>query len=79
MSHDTIAMLAWSILGLSVALMFAGIAARASWALFLAAFLSFVFGIAAIFSIGIFILALAIAQLGIGIGLYRTDASTRVR
>ena len=75
MSHETLAMLLWSMLGLSIALMFAGIAARAAWALFLSATLSFVFSIAALFSIGIFILALAIVQLMIGIGLRRSNVN----
>ena len=79
MSHETLAMLLWLLLGLSIALMFAGIAARAAWALFLAAILSFIFAIAAMFSIGIFILALAIVQLVLGISLRRNDASARVR
>lgn len=74
MSHETLAMLLWLMLGLSIALTIAGVAARASWALFLAAFLSFVFGILAIFSIGIFILALALVQLVIGIGMRRQTA-----
>jgi hypothetical protein len=74
MSHDTLAMVLWLMLGLSTALTIAGVAARASWVLFVAAFLSFVFGIFAIFSIGIFILALALVQLVIGIGIRRQTA-----
>ena len=74
MSHETLVTLLWSMLGLSVAVMAAGIAARASWALFLAAALSFVFSFAAMFSIGMFVLALAVVQLVIGIGLRRSDA-----
>ena len=74
MSHETLVILLWSMLGLSVAVMVAGIAARASWALFLAAALSFVFSFAAMFSIGMFALALAVVQLVIGIGLRRSDA-----
>jgi hypothetical protein len=74
MSHETLAMLLWLMLGLSIALTIAGVAARASGALFLAAFLSFVFGILAFLSIGMFILALALAQLVIGIGIRRQPA-----
>jgi hypothetical protein len=77
MSHDTLAMLLWLMLGLSVALTIAGVAARASWALFFAAFLSFVFGILAILSIGIFILGLAVVQLVLGIGIRRSDVNNQ--
>ncbi|HYI16789.1 MAG TPA: hypothetical protein VEX37_15435 [Thermomicrobiales bacterium] len=79
MSHDTIAMLAWSILGLSVALMFAGIAVRVAWPLFLAAVLSLAFSVAAMFSIGIYTLALAIVQLVIGIRLHRSVVNDRAQ
>jgi hypothetical protein len=52
----------------------AGVATRASSAVFLAAFLSFVFGILSFLSIGMFILALALVQLVIGIGIRRQPA-----
>ena len=74
MSHESLAMLLWLMLGLSVDLTIAGVAARASWALFLAAALSVVFGILAILSIGVFILALALVQLVIGIAIRRQTA-----
>jgi hypothetical protein len=74
MSHETLAMLLWLMLGLSIALTIAGVAARASGAVFLAAFLLFVFGILSFLSIGMFILALAMAQLVIGIGIRRQPA-----
>jgi hypothetical protein len=66
MSHETIALLLWSMLAVSVALTIAGIGMHSSRVLFVAAALSFVFGLAAIFSIGIFIIALAVIQLGLG-------------
>jgi hypothetical protein len=74
MSHDTLAMLLWLMLGLSVAVTIAGVAARTAWALFLGAFMSFMFGVLAIFSIGIFVLALATVQLVLGIGIRRQTA-----
>jgi hypothetical protein len=74
MSHDTLATTLWTMLGISVVLTVFGITARSSWLLFVAAGLSFVFGIAAILSIGIFVLALAVGQLAIGIGTRRQTA-----
>ena len=76
MSHDTAATLLWLMLGLSIVLTIAGIGTRVAWPLFLAATLSFAFGIVSIFSIGIFILALALVQLALGISLRRNDART---
>lgn len=78
MSHETLAMVLWSMLGLSLALTIAGVAARVAWPLFLAAMLSFVFSIAAMFSIGVFTLALAVVQLGLGIAMRRSDARTKI-
>lgn len=71
MSHEMLATLLWTMLGISVFLTIVGIAARSSWMLAIAAFLSFVFGIAAIFSIGIFVLALCLVQIAIGFSFRR--------
>jgi hypothetical protein len=74
MSHDTLATILWTMLGVSVVLTVFGIVARSAWMLFVAAAISLVFGIAAILSVGIFVLALAVAQLVIGIGIRRQTA-----
>ena len=71
MSHETLAMLLWLLLGLSVALTIVGTGTRTDWMLFFASAISFVFSILAMFSIGIFILVLAITQLVLAISLRR--------
>lgn len=73
MSHDQIALILWGMLLLSIVLTVGGLSARMATPLFVAAALSFALGIAAIFSIGIFVLALALVQLGLGFGIRRGD------
>lgn len=63
MPLDTLALILWSLLAASLILSLWGMFARSSTALFVAAGLAIVFGIAAIFSIGILVLALAAVQL----------------
>lgn len=75
MSHETLALLLWTMLGLSIALTIAGVGTRVAWPLSLAAMLSLLLGVVAIFSIGILILALAAVQLVLGIGIRRSEAS----
>jgi hypothetical protein len=79
MSHEHNAMILWGILMLSILLMIGGISARVATPLFVAAALSFGFGIVAIFSIGIFVLALALIQLAPGFAFRRTDAKEHGR
>ncbi|HEX5166838.1 MAG TPA: hypothetical protein VFV93_15640 [Thermomicrobiales bacterium] len=74
MSHETVALLLWSMLAIAIALTIVGVGIHSSRVLFVAAALSLVFGLAAIFSIGIFILALALIQLSLGIA-YRRQSS----
>jgi|GEM_PF-4321281 len=72
MSHDTLATLLWTLLGISVVLSVMGIVARSGWMLAVAAAIAFGFGLLAIFSIGIFIIALALAQAGLAWHFSRT-------
>jgi hypothetical protein len=74
MSHETVALLLWMMLAASIALTIVGAGMRSSRVLFVAAALSFVFGLAAIFSMGIFILALALIQLSLSLA-YRSTSS----
>ena len=71
MSHETIALLLWTLLGLSLVLTIVGISVQESRMLFVAAAMSFGFAVAALFSIGIFILIGTIVQLVIGIAMRR--------
>jgi hypothetical protein len=73
MSHETIALLLWSALGLDLLLTVYGFAARSWRPLASAAAISVVFGVVAIFSIGIVILALAIVQGGAAGAFYRSQ------
>lgn len=71
MTHTTLAAILWGALALSLGLTAYGVGCRSSTALYVAALLSFLFGIAAIFSIGMFIVLLAAAQLGLAIAYRR--------
>lgn len=77
LSHDTVASILWSILGISILLAVYGFAARSSTALFVAAVMAFGFGILSIFSVGIFVLAIAMAQLIVGLHFRRTTRDNR--
>jgi hypothetical protein len=72
MSHDTLATLLWSLLALSALFTIVGMALRSARVMLVAACLSFVFGIAAIFSIGVGIIVIGIYQVS-GAILFRRD------
>jgi hypothetical protein len=75
MSHETIALLLWLMLGLDLLLTIYGFATRSWRVLAIAAAMSLVFGLLAIFSIGIGILALAIVQGGAAGAFYRSPGA----
>jgi hypothetical protein len=75
MSHEAVALLFWSMLAVSIALTIAGVGTHTSGVLFVAAAFSLVCGLAAIFSIGIFILALALIQISLGLAFRRQSSS----
>jgi hypothetical protein len=79
MSHETIATLLWSMLALDALVTLAGVALRSSRVMLAAACLSFLFGIAAIFSIGVGIIVIGICQVAGAIwfrGAERADTSS---
>jgi hypothetical protein len=72
--RDAIAIALWSLLGCSALLTIYGIDKRSSAAMFAAAMLSFIFSIASIFSIGIFIVGISVSQFIAGLALRRQHA-----
>jgi hypothetical protein len=76
MSHETIALLLWSLLGLSIVLTIVGIGVQEPWILFVAAAISFGFAIVAMFSIGIFVLVGTIIQVVVGVAMRRGQQAT---
>ena len=73
MSHQTVATLLWSTLALSALLTVVGVAMRSARVMVVAACLSFVFGIAAIFSIGVGVIVIGICQVSGAILLRRDE------
>ena len=69
MSRELLEIRLWGMLLLSIALTVGGLSARMSRPLFDASELSFAFGIVSIFSIGIFVLALALIQFVLAIAV----------
>lgn len=74
MTHNLIALILWGMLLLSMLLTVGGLSARMAGPLLVAAALSFTFGIVAIFSIGIYVLALALIQFALAATFWRQAA-----
>ena len=76
MTHDVIAAVLWSALGVSAVCTLAGLLTRRWWLMAAAATISLLFGLAAILSIGIIVIAIALLQAVGAVIFYR--ASRRV-
>ena len=74
MTFDAIAALLWSMLGASLILSLWGCLTRSARLMWIAGALSVVFGVAAIFSIGIFVLMVAATQAAVAVVLQRAGA-----
>jgi hypothetical protein len=72
MTHEMLATVLWTMLGVSIVLAILGVALRSTWLLAIAAMLTLSFGILAIFSIGIFIIALALIEAGLAWNVFRS-------
>jgi hypothetical protein len=76
MSHEMLATILWTMLGVSIVLTILGLGLR-SWPLLaIAAVLSVVFGVLAIFSIGVFVFVLTALQVVSAATLYRSHGRT---
>jgi hypothetical protein len=75
-SHETIALILWLLLGLDLMLTIVGLGVRSWRLLAVAAAMSVVFGVLAIFSIGFVILTLAVVQGGAAGAFYRGRRAT---
>jgi hypothetical protein len=62
MSHETIATILWTMLAIALVLTGIGFARRSFWIMLIAAHITFLFGVAAILSIGIFIIPISVLQ-----------------
>lgn len=80
MSYDTTASVLWGMLFLSLVLTPVGLVTRQWWVMSIAAFLSLVFGLAAILSVGIFVIAfVASLQTVAAVALFRDTGKSSMR
>jgi hypothetical protein len=72
-THDVVATLLWTMLAVALLLTGIAFARRSFWLMLVAAHLTLLFGLAAIFSVGIFVILIAVLQFIAAFSYLRAD------